>query len=311
MLLTACAATPASDPTPSFDLRSSHPSLTAVTSPDATAEATGSPGGPAEPTASADVRTGLRPDSIAVTQADGLRVRAAPGTAAEQVSTLDAETLVFVLSGPASDPASPDLAWWQVVPYACSEERADCSYEPRLGWVSTGPGADWLRSVTPDCPNAFTADNPDAFYNVPELIACFRDAPIVLEGIVDYWCCRGITFGTTEPAWLAGDSAEPLVARLRVSEQEAVAWGPELHVNPGSGLTLGERGSIVRITGHFDDSAARTCRTTFSAEERESYPERLASASPEQAVYHCRLQFVLDSVDRLDFVPLPTHPPQG
>jgi hypothetical protein len=122
---------------------------------------------------------------------------------------------------------------------------------------------------------------------------------------------RGITLGTTEPAWLAGDYSEWFVAKLRVSEQEAVSWGPELHVNPDSGLMLGERGSIVRITGHFDDPTARTCRTTLLAEERESYPDLPGAASPEQAVFHCRLQFVVDAADRLDLVPLPTYAPQG
>jgi hypothetical protein len=239
-------------------------------------------------------------------------MRAAPGTAAAQVgSILDAGTLAFVLAGPSSDPASPELAWWQVVPYACTEDRPDCSYDPRVGWVSTGPDADWLRSVTPDCPDAFSADDPDAFYDVPGLIACFGDAPITLEGIVDYWCCRGITLGSTEPAWLAGDYSEPFVAKLRHSVEQASSWGPELHVNPESGVTLGERGSIVRITGHFDDATARTCRTTLSAEERELYPDLQEATSPDQAVYHCRLQFVVDAADRLDFVPLPTHAPQG
>jgi hypothetical protein len=244
-------------------------------------------------------------------QVNDLRVRAAPGTAAEQISTIDAETLVFVLSGPAADPASPELAWWQVVPYACADDRADCSYDPRMGWVSTGPEGDWIRPATPDCPDSFSADEPEAFYDAPELIACFGSDPIVLEGIVDYWCCRGITLGTTEPAWLAGDYSEPAIARLRVSEGEAASWGPELHVNPESGVSLGERGSVVRITGHFDDPAARTCRTTLSAEERELNPEIAAAASTEYAVFHCRLQFVVDAVERLAFVPLPTHAPQG
>ena len=228
---------------------------------------------------------------------------------------MEAGTLVFVVSGPATDPENTDLMWWEVVPYACSPLEGDpatgeCGYDPRIGWVTSGPEATWLEPVAPTCPRELTADNREAFYSLlPELLACFGDDPIVLEGIVDYWCCRGITLGTTEPAWLAGDYSNPVVARLRVSEQEAASWGPELHINPESGLTLGERGSVVRITGHFDDPAAQSCQTTLSAEERELNPEFAAPA--QVAILGCRLQFVVDAVEQLDFVPLPTHAPQG
>jgi hypothetical protein len=257
----------------------------------------------------------LRPDSIAVSHVNDLRMRSAPSTAADQVSTMDVGTRLFVLSGPATDPADPDLVWWEVVPYDCAaaddSPTGDCGYDPRIGWVTSGPEGVWLEPVTPDCPSELTAENPEAFYNTPELLACFGSGPIVLEGIVDYWCCRGITFGTTEPAWLAGDYSNPVVAHLRISEQEAASWGPELRINPASGLTLGERGSIIRVTGHLDDPAAQSCRTTVAERDLELNPDLRWVTNPSVAVYGCRLAFVIDAVERLDFVPLPTHAPQG
>jgi hypothetical protein len=315
VVLVGCAA-PASTPS-----AMSSPSPTAAVSdaPLATHEATVTPSLRATPSHTADPSPSigaiaqLQPDAIAVSRVNGLRVRSAPGTAAEQVSTMDAGTHLFVLSGPATDPADPDLAWWEVVPYDCSPveddpANEDCGYDPRIGWVTSGPQGVWLEPVIPDCPRKLTAENAEAFN--AHVLACFGSSPIVLEGIVDYWCCRGITVGTTEPAWLAGDYSNALVARLRMGEQETGSWGPELRINPASGLALGQRGSIIRVTGHFDDPAAQTCRTTLSADERERYPD-YHWASPQYAVYDCRLAFVVDAVEHLGFVPLPTHPPQG
>lgn len=310
-LMAACASTPAS----SF-AEESFPEAAGVSHrPPATQEATATPSDAAEPSASARA-VQLRTDSIAVSRVNNLRVRSAPGTAADQISTIDAGTRLFVLSGPATHPAEPDLQWWEVVPYACSPidddpAAGDCGYDPRIGWVTSGPEGLWVEPLAPDCPRELTAENPEAFYNPPELLACFGSAPIVLEGIVDYWCCRGITVGTTEPAWLAGDYSNPLVAQLRISEQEAASWGPELRINPASGLALGERGSVIRVTGHFDDPAASSCRTAVAERDLELNPDLRWVTNPSVGVYGCRLAFVIDAVERLDFVPLPTHAPQG
>jgi hypothetical protein len=264
------------------------------------------------PTSATSSQPSLAPDSIAVTTAEGLRVRADPAVSADQVSSLHIGTRVFVLSGPAADPADSRLEWWQVVPFACD---GGCGYEPRIGWVSSGHQKDWLLLVEPACRNSFTSADtsadPESFSPV-ELLACHGAQPITLEGIIDYWCCRGITVGRTEPAWLAGDYSNPIVPRLRVSAAAGSgSWGPELHVNPASGITLGERGTVAQIVGHFDDPAARACVTALSNDERDRYPDMEWVTDPSLSVYLCRLQFVVDSVHVLDFVPLPTHPPQG
>jgi hypothetical protein len=261
------------------------------------------------PTSTTSAQASLAPDSIAVTTAEGLRVRVDPALSADQVSSLHIGTRVFVISGPATDPADARLEWWQVVPFACD---GGCGYEPRIGWVSSGPQKDWLFVVEPACRDSFTSADtsadPETFSPV-ELLACHGSQPITLEGIIDYWCCRGITVGRTEPAWLAGD---PVVARLRVSAAAGSgSWGPELHVDPDSGITLGERGTVARIVGHFDDPAAQACVTALSDDERERYPEMEWVTGVSLSVYQCRLQFVVDSVQVLDYVPLPTHPPQG
>jgi hypothetical protein len=250
----------------------------------------------------------LGPDSIARTTAEGIRLRAEPSTAAPQVNLLNEGTDVIILSGPATDTSDPALEWWEVLP--TGDFCDDCSFEPRPGWMTTGPNKEWLLPVDFDCPasSTFTAESWKASH---PLLQCFGSDPITLEGIVDYWCCRGITLGTTEPAWLAGDYTDSFIARLRTDTEIATSWGPELHLDPDSGVSLGERGTLARITGHVDDPAAHACRTTLTEDDWERNPDLRWVTTSSLAVYQCRTQFVVDSVDVLDFIPLPTHAPQG
>ncbi|MGQ0606874.1 MAG: hypothetical protein ACT4OQ_00220, partial [Chloroflexota bacterium] len=250
----------------------------------------------------------LEPDTIAMATADGIRVRAEPDRHGDQVATIDAGTRVFVISGPASDRSDAALEWWLVGPYAC---EGGCGYEPRIGWVSTGPEGTWLDRVSVNCLDSYEARDAERFAFAPELLACHGSDPITLEGIIDYWCCSPLILAPTEPAWLAGASTSSYPMLRSSPDATPGAWGPVLRVRPESGVVLGERGALARITGHFDDPAAQTCSTHVPDDVRELNPDVTASISPEGSVYGCRLQFVVDDVEVLDFIPLPTHAPQG
>jgi hypothetical protein len=242
-----------------------------------------------------------------VTTADAVRVREEPAATAQQVSALDAGTRVFLLEGPITDPTDAGIEWWRVAPYEC---EGGCGYDPRGGWMSSGPDGEWLEPVALDCESSYTAADRERFRSSPEMLACHGDEPITLEGIVDYWCCSAMSVGVTEPAWLAGPPS--MYAMLRQgSEVGSAGWGPHMRVDPSSGVVLGDRGTVARITGHYDDPAARTCAVTVSDEDRELNPDIAASITPEGTVYACRLQFVVDDVEVIDVIPLPTQPPQG
>ena len=183
----------------------------------------------------------------------------------------------------------PTLHWSgrQVMP---TDDFCDtCGLDLHPGWMTTGPAREWLEPVALDCPTSstFTAETWD---EEQPTLQCFGRRPITLEGILDYWCCRGITLGQTRPAWLAsGLSSGP---RLRVAAEEDPSWGPELHIAPQSGVTLPDRGTVVRIRGHFDDPAAETCRTTVTDDEWDRYPDLRWVTLPSLAVYGCRTKFV-------------------
>ena len=301
VLATACASTLRPSVSGSAAQATATEPSSNAPAPTSTAEASASP-------TNTTSQQSLGPDSIAITTADDLRVRADPTLSSDQVNALQSGTHVFILSGPSPDPADAELEWWEVAPIEC---EGGCGYHPRIGWVSSGPAKDWLRPIVLECPRSFTsADAGDL--NPEELLACHGDQPITLDGINDYWCCRGITLGRTEPAWLAGDYGNPMRALLRISaDADSPAWGPELHVNPASTVTLGDRGTVARITGHFDDPAAQECVTTLTADERERYPDMLWVLAQSFSVFGCRVQFVVDAIDVLDSIPLPTHAPQG
>ena len=117
-------------------------------------------------------------------------------------------------------------------------------------------------------------------------IACYGNAPLVLDAYllvaqVDYVV-------TVEPAWLGSPSTDLML----VGETRKVG-APDLlvAVDPASGVSLGKFvDTNVRITGHYDDPAAQTCRETGRV---------AALGTPEPAaltVEGCRRRFVVTQV---------------
>lgn len=302
LAMSACAATDVQE-----DATSPSAPTVAASTPEPTTPNRPSPT-PTPPSRPQPSELVLAGDGIALSVVDSLRVREEPSLEAEQVSEIDHGTRMFIISGPESDGADPSLEWWLVAPYAC---EGGCGYDPRIGWVTSGPDRGWLAPAAPECPASFTPDNAVVWYSSPELLACLGSEPITLEGTIDYWCCSAFSFATTEPAWLAGEccSIEP---KLRHSAEPNVgSWGPPLRVDPTRGIELGERGTVARITGHLDDHAAADCVANIEPDDLALNPNLEWTIAKTVVEYGCRLEFVVDSVEVLDFIPLPTHPPQG
>ena len=249
----------------------------------------------------------------AVTTADRIRVRESPSADSAQVNELEAGTRVVVISDPVADASDPALEWWYVMP--SEGPCAGCGVDRRPGWMTTGPEKSWLHAENPDCPDSssFTAETWDDSYTpnavLPTLLQCFGNAPIVFEGVIDYFCCPGITIGVTEPTWLAVPMYNASgTGRLT---DDGLSWGPELHVDPVSGVELGDRGTVARVTGHVDDLAAQSCVTTVAPSDLELNPEYRWVMDAPLAIWACRNSFVVDDVEVLDVIPLPSQQPQG
>ncbi|HET6746437.1 MAG TPA: hypothetical protein VFH90_11405 [Candidatus Limnocylindria bacterium] len=117
-------------------------------------------------------------------------------------------------------------------------------------------------------------------------VACYGDAPLTFDAT---WLGGGVADCPTapEPAWLAC-SAFSLQAPGDTRKVGAPSLG--VAVDPSASLSLpSEPYAQVRVTGHFDDPAAQTCR--------ETEPLPGASAEPDsQIIERCRNTFVITEV---------------
>lgn len=217
-------------------------------------------------------------DDIAQVITTNLVVRTAPGidpSSEIHPTVLDAPALVYVIGGPVS---ADDYEWYEVIP-------ANLDYLPTVypasGWVAAGSreGEPWIGGVDLACPD------PSSLLDVVSLselgtIACFGSETLTLEGT--FAGCRdtaseGIIFAQGWPfgtlCTVTPDGLEP-----------AVLPNPGdliVHSDGGAALSDADIGSRLRVTGHFDDAAARSC--SFAGD---------APVPPRFPVVFCRAQFV-------------------
>ncbi len=118
-------------------------------------------------------------------------------------------------------------------------------------------------------------------------VACFGNAPLTFDALLDGAGAVDCP-GSVEPAWLycPDDGVLMLVGETRKLGAPFLL----LVVDPTSGFSLSAYfGTNVRVTGHFDDPAAQTCR------ENGSFP----GESPRPAagvIESCRVTFVVTDV---------------
>lgn len=122
-------------------------------------------------------------------------------------------------------------------------------------------------------------------------VACYGNAPITLDaeviaGIAD---CPIVV----EPTWLSC----PQTFLMLVGETRSIG-APMLSVavDPASAVSVGAPNTNVRVTGHFDDPAARTCRETERPPQAGGTPE-----PAEMTIENCRRILVVTEVVPLDF----------
>lgn len=233
--------------------------------------------------------------SIGRVTADGLRIRTDPSTSAPLVATLAADGLVLVGSGPAhlAGPRAADgFTWYQVMaldsnvpmpPRGSWFELVDESEE--VGWIAAGDGTSrFIETVPARC----VAGNPslellDA-WTPWERLSCLGDRPITFEGVYGCAGCGGFAHGEWKPEWLAS----PLNFQL-ISVDPNERFGPMDLRFPPDGPQPPEPGSIIRVTGHFDDPAATGCERALG--------EPAEPEDTQMAELYCRMQFVVENYE--------------
>jgi len=228
----------------------------------------------------------LPPGSLArVTSAD-LPMYEVPTTDSPVVTTLPGDELVavgFAYFWPWWPNAEPDITWYVVR----SLERSDMppvssgpfGILPIVGWVDGAA----LELVDPRC----VAEAPSLEILeslLPwEQLACYGDQSLTIEGTFGCSGCIPFTVGEWEPEWLASPHNFNL---LSIDASERV--GPfELYFRPDAGMPA--PGEIVRITGHFADTAASEC-VMAAGDPATPIPD-------EAAELYCREHFVVDSYE--------------
>ena len=235
------------------------------------------------------------PGSIVRVLTDGLRMREGPSTDSTLVDDLPVDQLLLVGY---ADPRPIDwgpvsaggFAWYPVARLGEITTLPPLSEGPlgsasSAGWVAAGDETEaYIQLVEARCPvrpvNLVTLEAMQPW----EQLACFGSEQITLEGTYGCGGCGGRFLGAFEPSWLANPfEAGPL------SVDPNARIGPfKMRFRPG-GPAFPADGQIIRVVGHFDDSAAVGC--TVSPGEP---PE---PRDPRAAELYCREQFVVDTIE--------------
>ena len=279
----------------------SSPSASAAASASAPASASASVSASAVPSASAPAPVVAAPEglippgSVVEVLVDGLRMREAPSTEAGLVEDLPLGSLLGVgflpFHGDWGPVLASDFEWYPVTRLDALTDLPPLSDGPitpgggRSGWVAAGDATeDFVARLEPRCPLR-PVDLATVEAMLPwEHLACFGPEQIVLEGTFGCDGCSGLWAGTFEPAWLAF----PFNAAF-LSVDASSRIGPiELHFPP-AGPAQPPNGSIVRVTGHFDDAAARGCTV--------SPGEPPVPVDARTAEHYCREQLVVEILE--------------
>lgn len=295
---------PRPSPSPAASVEASaEPSTTATASSPPASDA-------ASPGASAAAGPSVAPieltvDTIVVTRADRLSVRADPGTGAERLGSLANGTPGFVAGGP----VDADGYRWYLLSGLGLPPNTGCAgpfeNDPFncpvwFGWVASGSpdGTAWLQTQPPEC-----AEAPFAFeeivIGVTDLmrLACFGPDPFTFRA----WWPEAPDDAPLDVPCLAQDAPSGWLMCQQLHDavvmiddtQEAGGIGLRVYINPASGASMPERGTWLELTVHLDDPAAQSCgegATGAMAEER----------TPEAWVLFCRGQMVVESVTAVE-----------
>ena len=229
--------------------------------------------------------------SRGVVTAGTLRVRSFPGLDSEIMTVLEGGTDLLMRDGPvAADGLDWYLAIFAALPYGTYGELTQ-------GWVAVGPtGAiPTLVQIGPArCPNVTVTASLLGSTGGLARSQCLPGSH-EFTAVVDT-CFEGpITPYEYEPLWLWFSCYS--LFDLGSDAHLQIHFPPA--VPQPSGLV---RGSVVHVTGHFDDPAAASCEVSVTPGTGVPQPSEVV-----QAVFRldCAAAFVLDEIDIVDTIDLP------
>jgi hypothetical protein len=228
----------------------------------------------------------LPPESLAAVTTDSLRIRAEPGLDALVGDTLPAGTVVGI-SGLFGPTVVDGMDWYSVVYYG------DLG-----GWAAAGSDQEqFLEPVPPRCTEA----EPDLAFLTSitawERLACFGDQSLTIVGTFGCHGICGPASGSFEPAWLAQPADPHLIWVVGTRFDELGLSLPQmgLRERAQSGLELVAEGSILRVTGHFNDPAAASCVLALNRLETFGDEGSGVPVHPLTGELSCREHFVVDA----------------
>jgi len=257
----------------------------------ASADVTASPATPG-PLPSPTIRPAavLANRAIVSVATDALNLRARPDDSATILAELATGHRLFVIGEPT---AADDLRWYRVGTTVMIPRCTGACVEMLIGFVATPTEeADaWLEAVDLDCPQSpMTADDL-ALLAPLEWLSCYGHTEIVVSGrlaYVEYPDEAGpIAYS---PYWLASPYSP---AYLRPDSGGSVA---EFRARPASGPDeVPPQGEVVRVTGHFEDPDAPSCRASVNEAYWDAVgqsPQPVQLVDPARLVLDCRARFV-------------------
>jgi hypothetical protein len=144
------------------------------------------------------------------------------------------------------------------------------------------------------CPPTPTTAAEIVAMSVPTAAACYGGAALTIEGYsVDCGGCGGVDEYDRSPAWLALNVPRyALSGSVPTPGQEQITSFP-MFMDPASGIVFPAAGSFVRVTGHFNDPAAATCKVTPKP------GSSVSALDPASVITACRASFVVTAVSEV------------
>jgi hypothetical protein len=214
-------------------------------------------------------------------------IYAQPGDASAVKFNVDTGRRVFVIGEPQ---AVGDERWYRVgIVYedGCGEGDT-CE---GIGWVATPvSGESSVQEVEIKCPDSPMTDEELGALEPLERLHCYGRDEIAVTGIVDTPCCGYVGPYLFRPVWLAHPDAPAFL-------HAGGFGGFGFRHDPAIELEVPERGDVVRVTGHFEDPAAVTCRQRINPDFTDDPVEPVDQA---MAVLTCRSTFVWSDYEVTD-----------
>jgi len=211
---------------------------------------------------------------------EALNLRQQPSEASAALAELPPGRRLFTIGEPTD---IGELRWYRVGVVQSVTCQENCNLIGHIATPLAAAEEPWIAEVAIDCPSSPLTAQALAALAPLEALHCYGRNELVISGTVDAECCADPGSIAFTPAWLASPYP-PAHLRPEVLTTLVVGFRP----HPDAELEAPEAGDVVRVTGHFEDPAATSCRAAVE----EDSPEPAEPPNPARLVLDCRATFV-------------------